>query len=387
MIPYARQLISARDVQAVVDVLKSDFLTQGPAVPRFEDSLAEYVGAKNCVAVNSATSGLHIACLSLDVGSGDIVWTSAISFVASANCARMCGAEVGFVDIDPNTFNISVEDLEQRLREADRAGRLPKVLVVVHMTGLPADMQQISELCSKYSVAVIEDASHAIGASYQGERVGSCRYSDLTVFSFHPVKIITTGEGGAVTTNSLEIGRRLRLLRSHGVTRNPNDFLNENNEMWYYEQQVLGYNYRMSDIAAALGCSQLDEINNFISRRNQLARRYTAMFKDLPIALPELPSDRSSSHHLYVAQIDFERLGFSKAEFFSGMRNRGVMLNVHYRPIYQQPYYVGLGVPGSSFPNSESYYEKAVSLPMYVGLSDAEQDHVATSLVEELGFV
>lgn len=383
MIPYARQSISQQDVDAVVDVLTSEFLTQGPTVPKFEAAIKSYVGVRNCVAVNSATSGLHIACLALGVGPGDVVWTSAISFVASANCARMCGAEIEFVDIDPDTFNISPDDLERRLEEASDKGVLPKVLIVVHMCGLPADLAEISRVCSRFSVLILEDASHAIGARYEDGMVGSCKYSAATVFSFHPVKVITTGEGGAVTTSSDELAKRMQLLRSHGVTRDPEDFDFQSEGYWYYEQQVLGFNYRMTDISAALGLSQISRVEEFVNRRNDLANGYGEALKSSGVVVPKVPSDRKSSFHLYVVQIDFDLNGIDKSEFFERMKRRGIMLNVHYRPIYEQPFYRTSGVDSSSFPHSNTYYKRAVSLPMYVDLSDSQRDLVATALIDE----
>lgn len=383
MIPYARQSISQQDVDAVVGVLKSEFLTQGPTVPRFETAITSYVGARNCVAVNSATSGLHIACLALGVGPGDVVWTSAISFVASANCARMCGAEIEFVDIDPHSFNISPNELERRLEEASDKGVLPKVLIVVHMCGLPADLAEISRVCSRFSVLILEDASHAIGARYEDGMVGSCKYSAATVFSFHPVKVITTGEGGAVTTNSDELAKKMQLLRSHGVTRDPEDFEFQSEGSWYYEQQVLGFNYRMTDISAALGLSQISRVEEFVNRRNDLANGYGEALKSSGVVVPNVPSDRKSSYHLYVVQIDFDVSGIDRSEFFERMKRRGIMLNVHYRPIYEQPYYRTTGVDSSRFPHSNAFYKRAVSLPMYVDLSDSQRDLVATALIDE----
>lgn len=383
MIPYARQSISDEDVQAVVNVLRSDFLTQGPVVPEFEGAIASFVGADACVAVNSATSGLHIACLALGVGPNDVVWTSAISFVASANCARMCGAQIDFVDIDPRTFNISLSDLEKRLQSADERGVLPKVLIVVHMAGQAVEMREIARLCSRYSVLIIEDASHAIGAEYGEGMVGCCEFSAATVFSFHPVKIITTGEGGAVTTNSQELAARMRLLRSHGVTRDAGEFLNQASGSWYYEQQELGFNYRMSDFAAALGISQLSRIGEFIARRNQLAMRYSSAFAGCGVTTPEIQPDRTSAFHLYILLIAFESFA-EKALFFDSVRRDGVSLNVHYRPIYQQPYYQYLGYDQHDFPEAESYYQHSVSIPMYTGLTDAECDHVVDSVLKHL---
>jgi len=384
MIPYARQTVSDKDVQAVVDVLRSDFLTQGPKVPEFETEIARLVGAEHCVAVNSATSGLHVACLALGVGPGDVVWTSAISFVASANCARMCGAEVGFVDIDPLTLNISSKELRRRLEIAAHGGVLPKVLIVVHMAGQPADMREIAEICAQYSVLILEDASHAIGARYESQAVGSCEYSQAVVFSFHPVKIITTGEGGAVTTNSPSLAKTMRLLRSHGITRNQDEFENQSADPWYYEQQLLGFNYRMTDLEAALGLSQLNQLAESVVRRNELAKGYSELFEETPVRTSRVLADRTSAFHLYVVRIDFERIGLSRSVLFSRMSKRGVALNVHYRPIFMHPYYGSLKLSEQDFCNSIDYYEQAVSLPMFAGLTDDERDYVASALVEEV---
>jgi UDP-4-amino-4,6-dideoxy-N-acetyl-beta-L-altrosamine transaminase len=384
MIPYARQSISDDDVNSVVSVLKSDFLTQGPQVPLFEQAVAEYVGSKYCVAVNSATSGLHIACLALGIGSGDVVWTSVISFVASANCARMCGAEIGFVDIDPQTMNLSSEDLRQKLEDASRSDRLPKCLIVVHMAGQPADMHEIAELCAQYSVLIIEDASHALGAEYRGERVGSCSYSSATVFSFHPVKLITTGEGGAVTTNSHDIARCMEMIRSHGITRDHDEFVNPTPEPWAYEQQLLGFNYRLSDFSAALGHSQLLRLDQFVRRRNEIADRYIQLFADCEVVLPKVSANRKSSFHLFVVQVDFAKKEIDKARFFQKMKTRGISLNVHYRPICDQPYYQDLGFSSSEFPIARSYYQAAVSLPMYADLTDEQCEFVVKAMVDEL---
>lgn len=380
VIPYGRQSISEDDIRAVVDVLRSDFLTQGPAVPRFESAVAEYCRVPHGVAVNSATSALHIACLALGVGPGDRVWTSPNSFVASSNCALYCGASVDFVDIDPVTLNMSCDALATKLEEAQRKGTLPKVVIPVHFSGLPCEMERIRELAGRYGFGVIEDASHAIGARYRDSIIGDCRYSDITVFSFHPVKVITTAEGGLATTRSDDLARRMRLLRSHGVTREPSDLVRKDVGAWYYEQQALGFNYRMTDVQAALGTSQLKCLDEWLVRRHSLADAYDASLARLPLLLPRRPEGSRSALHLYVVQLDAQRTSVTRRGVFDQLRAAGIGVNVHYIPIHTQPHYLALGFREGQFPASERYYARCVSLPMYATLSDADQQRVIEAL-------
>ncbi len=384
MIPYGRQEIGDDDIRAVVDVLQSDFLTQGPAVPAFERALADYCGAPYAVAVNSATSALHIACLALGVGPGDRVWTSPNTFVASANCARYCGAEVDFVDIDPATYNLSPAALAEKLKHAERMGMLPKVVIPVHFAGQPCDMQAIAELAARYGFHVIEDASHAVGARYGDSLTGDCRYSDITVFSFHPVKIITTGEGGMATTRSAELARRMQLLRSHGVTREPEELQRRDEGPWYYEQQFLGFNYRMTDIQAALGSSQLQRLDQWLARRQALADAYDEALAGLPLILPARAAGRRSAWHLYVVQVDPQRTTRTRREVFENLRAAGIGVNVHYIPVHTQPDYRALGFVPGQFPQAEAYYARCISLPLFAGLGDAEQQQVVAAVVEAL---
>ena len=379
MIPYGRQTISERDIDAVVQVLRSDYLTQGPKVPEFEEILAEYVGAPNAVAVNSATSALHIACLALDLGQGDYLWTSPISFVASANCAIYCGAKVDFVDIDPRTYNMCPKMLAHKLSKAEKTGRLPKIVVVVHFAGQSCEMEEFSKLADKYGFRLVEDASHAIGGSWQGATIGSCQYSDITIFSFHPVKIITTAEGGVLTTQNSKIARRLVDLRSHGVTKDTSRLERHAQGAWYYEQQSLGFNYRMTDLHAALGISQFKELDKFVSRRHELACRYSKTFDDLPLILPWQHPDSYSAYHLYPVQVADEAK-ISRHNLFNALRNAGVMVNVHYIPIHMQPFYSRMGFKEGDFPNAEAYYCRTLSLPLYASLTEVDQDYVISNL-------
>lgn len=385
MIPYGRQDISQADIDAVVDVLRSDFLTQGPMVPRFEQAVASHVGARHALAVNSATSALHIACLALDLGPGDWLWTSPVTFVASANCGLYCGARVDFVDIDPKTFNLCPEALARKLEQAEREGRLPKIVVPVHLCGQPCDMAAIHALATRYGFKVIEDASHAIGGRYRDEFIGNCRYSDITVFSFHPVKIITTAEGGMALTNDDELARRMALLRSHGITRDPAQMTREPDGPWYYQQIDLGLNYRMTELQAALGISQMTRLDTFVARRHALARRYDSLLAGLPLNTPWQHPDSYSGLHLYVIRLDLPRLGTrTHREVFEALRAAGIGVNLHYIPVHMQPYYEGLGFRTGDFPESERYYKEAISLPMYQGLSDAQQDEVVEALKQAL---
>lgn len=395
MIPYGRQLIEDDDIQAVVEVLKSDFLTQGPAVPRFEENVARYCGVDHAVALNSATSALHVACLALGLGPGDLLWTSPVTFVASANCGLYCGAKVDFVDIDPRTGNMSVAALEKKLVQAEATGTLPKILVPVHLAGQSCNMEAVSQLAKRYGVRILEDASHAIGGKYKGEPVGNCRFSDITVFSFHPVKIITTGEGGMATTNNPDLAKRMARLRTHGITRDPADFVGladgltqvsslrpQSSEFgpWYYEQLELGFNYRMTDIQAALGLSQMRKVDAFVSRRHELARRYDRMLEDLPVDTLWNDPGCYSSLHLYVVRLNLARIPKTHRQVFESLRTQGIGVNLHYIPVYRQPYYRALGFIDSDFPESENYYAEAVSLPIYAGLTEEQQDIVVDAL-------
>lgn len=384
MIPYGRQDISEDDIQSVMDVLRSDYLTQGPVVPAFENAVASYCDATHAVAVNSATSALHIACLSLGVGSGDWVWTSPITFVASANCALYCGARVDFVDIDPRTYNMSPQALEQKLTEAERAGRLPKVVIPVHLCGQACDMQAIHDLSRRFGFKVIEDASHAIGGKYKNEPIGNSHYSDITVFSFHPVKIITTGEGGMALTNDPELADRMSLLRSHGITRDPDQMTHDPDGPWYYQQIDLGFNYRMTELQAALGLSQLQRLDEFVSRRHVIARRYDEQLADLPVVIPWQHSDSYSGLHLYVIRLTLDQVKKSHHQVFEALRDQGIGVNLHYIPVPTQPYYQRMGFQGSDYPEAQRYYEEAISLPMYSTLSDKNQDYVVRVLKELL---
>ena len=378
-IPYARQSISDQDIAAVSEVLRSDFLTQGPAIPTFETALATYCGAKHAVAVNSATSALHIACLALGVGPGDIVWTSPISFVASANCALYCGAKVDFVDIDPDTFNISVAALTAKLEQAKKSGSLPRVVIPVHLAGQSSDMAAIHALAQDYGFKIIEDASHAVGGTYNESPVGSCAHSDITILSFHPVKIITSGEGGMALTNSTSLSAAMERLRSHGITRDKNLFQHQSDGPWYYEQIDLGLNYRLTDIAAALGLSQFQRLDSFVARRNEIARDYDQLFSGSIFTTPTIHDDAISAFHLYVIRMAFT--GDQKQRFFELANKNGVGLNVHYIPIYRQPYYSQMGFNFADFPVAEKYYSEAVSIPMYADLTFEQQQHVASVLI------
>ncbi|MBI3804150.1 MAG: UDP-4-amino-4,6-dideoxy-N-acetyl-beta-L-altrosamine transaminase [Nitrospirae bacterium] len=379
-ISYGRQSISEEDIQSVVDVLKSDFLTQGPAVERFEKAVADYCGAPYAVAVNSATSALHIACLALGVGPGDRVWTSPITFVASANCALYCGAQVDFVDIDPDTYNLSVDRLAKKLAEAEQEGRLPKVVIPVHLCGQPCDMAGIHTLSRRYGFKIIEDASHAIGGKYRGEPIGNGRYSDITVFSFHPVKIITTGEGGMAVTGDGELAKRMQRLRSHGITRNEVEMTRPPDGPWYYQQIDLGFNYRMTDLQAALGLSQMERLDAFVARRHLLARRYHPLLAGLPVRTPWQHPDGYSGMHLYVIRLKLGEIGQTHRAVFEALRAAGIGVNLHYIPVHLQPYYERLGFKPGEYPAAEEYYTEAISLPMYPGLTEEEQDHVVREL-------
>jgi len=381
MIPYGRQNISQEDINSVVDVLKSDFLTQGNVVPNFEAKIQEYCNVSNAVAVNSATSGLHIACLALGVKHGDIVWTSPISFVASANCALYCGASIDFIDIDPLSYNLNIDALTKKLEIAKENGTLPKVVIPVHLTGQSCDMLAISKLSKIYNFKIIEDASHCIGGSYLNNKIGSCEYSDISVFSFHPVKIITTGEGGMVTTKNDDIAKKLSRLRTHGITKNTNDMLEKHEGLWYYEQIDLGFNYRMTEIQGALGLSQMNRLDDFVLKRHKIYDRYNQLFSDVNITTPWQNPDCYSSLHLYVIRLkDNLKNKISHREFFESMRSEGIGVNLHYIPIYRQPFFKKFNFNKRDFPESEKYYKEAISIPIYPDLTNADQVKIAEAI-------
>lgn len=384
MIPYGRQDINQQDIDAVVDVLQSDFLTQGARVPAFEQSVIQACGADYAVAVNSATSALHIACLALGLGKGDWLWTTPNTFVASANCGLYCGAKIDFVDIDPRTYNLCAVELEKKLVVAEQTGKLPKVVIPVHFSGQPCNMQAIHALAQKYGFKIIEDASHAIGGNYQGEPIGNCRYSDITVFSFHPVKIVTTAEGGVAVTNNSELAEKLNLLRSHGITRDEHLMTKPMDGPWYYQQIDLGFNYRMTDMQAALGVSQMQRLHLFVARRHGLATRYNQLLQDLSITLPWQHTDSYSGMHLYVIRLQLDKINKNHLEVFQGLRDAGILVNVHYIPVHLQPCYRAMGFVQGQFPQAEQYYSEAISLPMYPTLTDAQQDSIVSTLRELL---
>lgn len=384
MIPYGKQNILQQDIDAVVDVLKSEFLTQGPKVPEFEKELISHSGAKHAVAVNSATSALHIACMALELGEGDYLWTSPVTFVASSNVALYCGAKVDFVDIDPQTYNMCPNKLEKKLLNASTKGCLPKIIVPVHLCGQPCDMLTIKKICDKYNVKIIEDASHAIGGSYHGQPIGNCQYSDITVFSFHPVKIITTAEGGAALTNDHELAKKMILYRSHGITRNPADMTEAEHGPWYYQQISLGYNYRMTDLHAALGISQIKRLLDFVKKRHEIAERYNFLLKDLPIQIPHQLCNTYSGYHLYVIRLKLNDSFTDHKKVFENLRANQIGVNLHYIPVHMQPYYKSMGFKCGDFPESENYYKEAISLPMYPDLSISDQERVVRILEASL---
>lgn len=372
-IPYGRQDITDEDVQSVMNILKSDFLTQGPMVPEFENAVAEYVGVKYACAMNSATSALHVACLALGLGAGDWLWTTPNTFVASANCGRYCGANVDFVDIDPKTYNMSVEALHNKLKQAKLDNRLPKIVVPVDFAGQSCDMKAIRALADEYHFFIVEDASHAIGGSYLGEKVGNCKYADITIFSFHPVKIITTAEGGMALTNDANIAEKLQLFRSHGITRDTQLMTHIPDGDWYYQQIELGLNYRMTELQAALGVSQLKRIEQYVARRHQLVNRYNQLLSGLPLTLPYQHQDTYSAYHLYpIVLHDMSK----RKQLFDSLRAKNIGVNVHYIPVHTQPYYQNLGHKQGDYPQAEAYYAGAISLPLYATLSDEQQDYV-----------
>lgn len=380
MIPYGKQEITDDDINSVIEILKSEFLTQGPTVPRFEYEIKKYCDVGYAVAFNSATSALHSACHALGVNQGDIVWTSANTFVASSNSALYCGATVDFVDIEPDTFNLCTNSLEKKLEIAKKNGNLPKVVVPVHLTGQSCNMNKIYELSKRFNFNIIEDASHAIGGSYQGRKVGSCDYSDITIFSFHPVKIITTGEGGIATTNCPELSKKMELFRTHGITRQEDLMSKEPDGPWYYEQIDLGYNYRMTDIHAALGLSQLSRIDKNIQTRHKIANYYNNKLSRLPLRIPKQNPDSYSSFHLYVIRLNLEEISFSHKDVFEYLRSKDILVNLHYIPVYLHPYYQNLGFKKGYCPQSEKYYKDAISIPIFPSLKKEEQDIVIKEL-------
>jgi len=376
VIPYGKQNINQADIDSVVNVLQSDFLTQGPQVPLFEKTVAGYCGVEFSVAVNSATSALHIACLALGLGKGDYLWTSPNSFVASANCGLYCGAMVDFVDIDQKTYNLSAVELEQKLIQAKKENRLPKIVIPIHFAGQSCDMKKIHSLSQEYGFKIIEDASHAIGGKYLDKLIGGCQYSDITVFSFHPVKIITTAEGGLATTNSKELAEKMQLYRSHGITRDDSLMTNKPDGDWYYQQVDLGFNYRMTEIQAALGISQMQRLDEFVAKRHILQERYDSLLNGLPIIKPYQNQDCYSALHLYPIQIDLEGVVKNRQQIFSELRQCGIGVNVHYIPIHTQPYYLQFGFKVGDFPNSEAYYDRAISIPLFHTMTVEQQDEV-----------
>ena len=388
MIPYGHQDISEEDIEAVVEVLRSDYLTQGPAVPVFEQVICDYTEAKYGVAVNSGTSALHIACLALGLGKGDWLWTTPITFVASANCGLYCGAKVDFVDIDPITWNLSAEKLEEKLKEAEREGKLPKVVVAVHLCGLSCDMEKISNLSKQYGFSIIEDASHALGGQYQEKNIGNGQYSDISTFSFHPIKNITTGEGGMAVTNNPELAEKMRRLRSHGITSDPALMTHSKDGLWYYQQIELGFNYRMSDLHAALGISQLKRLDEFIANRRSIAKRYDQALSELPLQLPSKSKtnseESSSAYHLYIIRLQNSQRKSDRKTVLEALRDKDIQAHVHYIPLHTQPYYQQFGFKEGDFPEAENYYSEAMTLPIYSAMSSIEQDTVVRELKAEL---
>jgi UDP-4-amino-4,6-dideoxy-N-acetyl-beta-L-altrosamine transaminase len=384
VIPYGKQDIDQQDIDSVLEVLKSDFLTQGPKVPEFEKALTEHTGANYALAMNSATSALHVACLALGLGEGDWLWTSPVTFVASANCGLYCGAKVDFVDIDPATYNMCPKKLEQKLVAAKANGTLPKVVVPVHLCGQPCDMKAISTLAKEYGFKVIEDASHAIGGRYHDEPIGNCAHSDITVFSFHPVKIVTTAEGGAALTNNKALADRMALLRSHGITRDTEQMVGESHGGWYYQQIDLGFNYRMTELQAALGVTQMQRLNEFVAARHHLAERYYEKLANLPVTLPYQLENTYSGLHLYAIRLKLDEIKLSHREVFDALRENGIGVNLHYIPVHTQPYYQAKGHRLGDYPESEQYYQEAISLPMFHAMTEQQQDEVVQVLTKIL---
>lgn len=384
MIPYGKQDISQQDIDSVVDVLKSDFLTQGPQVPAFEKALTEHTGAQYALAVNSATSALHIACLALGLGEGDWLWTTPVTFVASANCGLYCGAKVDFVDIDSATYNMCPKKLEQKLIAAKANGKLPKVVVPVHLCGQSCDMESIAKLAKEYGFKVIEDASHAIGGTYHDKPVGNCEHSDITVFSFHPVKIVTTAEGGAALTNQKELADKMALLRSHGITRDSEMMTEASHGGWYYQQVDLGFNYRMTELQAALGVTQMQRLDEFVAARHVLSKRYNQMLSELPLVLPYQLENTYSGLHLFVIRLKLDEISLTHKQVFDALRENGIGVNLHYIPVHTQPYYQAMGFTEGDFPESERYYQEAISLPMFHGMTEEQQNTVVRVVTEIL---
>jgi UDP-4-amino-4,6-dideoxy-N-acetyl-beta-L-altrosamine transaminase len=384
MIPYGKQDINQADIDSVIDVLQSDFLTQGPQVPLFEKTVSDYCGVEYGVAVNSATSALHIACLALGLKKGDYLWTSPNTFVASANCGLYCGAQVDFVDISPLTYNLSPEELEKKLIQAKRDNKLPKIVIPVHFAGQSCDMRKIYSLGQEYGFKIIEDASHAIGGKYLDQPIGGCQYSDITVFSFHPVKIITTAEGGLATTNDERLLERMQLFRSHGVTRDPELMTKKSEGGWYYQQVELGFNYRMTELQAALGVSQMERLDEFVALRHEHQKRYDELLKNLPIIIPYQDLNSYSALHLYPIQIQTDIVKNTRKEIFEALRKNDIGVNVHYIPVHTQPYYENIGFKRGDFPNAESYYESAISVPLFHTMTFEQQDQVITALEKVL---
>ncbi len=384
MIPYGKQDINQQDIDAVLEVLQSDFLTQGPKVPQFEQALTTYTGADFALVMNSATSALHVACLALGLGDGDLLWTSPVTFVASANCGLYCGAKVDFVDIDPATYNMCPKKLEQKLIAAKASGTLPKVVVPVHLCGQPCDMQAISVLAKEYGFKVIEDASHAIGGRYHDRPIGNCAYSDITVFSFHPVKIVTTAEGGAAITNQKGLADKMALLRSHGITRDLEQMEGVSHGGWYYQQIALGFNYRMTELQAALGVSQMKRLDDFVAARHHLAERYNNLLKPLPVVLPYQLENTYSGLHLYVIRLQLDKLSLTHKDVFDALRDKGIGVNLHYIPVHTQPYYEKMGFRAGDFPMAEQYYREAISLPLFHSMNHTQQDKVVSTLTNVL---
>lgn len=381
MIPYGKQDIDQQDIDSVISVLTSDFLTQGPIVPEFEKSISSYCSAKFSVALNSATSALHLACLALNVSKGDVVWTSPNTFVASANCALYCNATIDFVDIDPKTYNLCPNKLEDKLeRTIKKGGKLPKVVIPVHFAGQSCDMKSIGYLKEKYGFSIIEDASHAIGGKYLNNPIGGCQFSDITVFSFHPVKIITTAEGGVAATNNYDLYKKIELLRSHGITRDPHNMTHAAHGEWYYQQIELGFNYRMTELQAALGVSQMQKLDKFVSLRHQIAMKYDRDLQELPITLPFQSPDCYSSYHLYPIRLNLSRLSLTHPEIFKELRRNGLGVNLHYIPVHTQPYYQKFGFKIGDFPNAESYYNEVISIPIFSALTETDRLNVVDIL-------